>query len=160
MAVKKTKIDPSTQINLQGFIDSQSKVNIGILSSGPHEGGGIDILTLAAVHEFGSQSRNIPERSFLRKTQANFQREFLAFVSQNRTAIGQEILTKGVNHVLNKFGAWWVAKVNDTFEMQGPNWQELSEDYYERKAKKYPDPKILMSTGALRRSVTHEVADE
>lgn len=157
MPVERTKIDDKLRVNLEGFVNSEDFVAIGILSGGPHEGGAFDILQLAAVHEFGSITRNIPERSFLRKTQANFESEFIAFVEKNRDAIGNEIASKGIEFVLNKFGAWWVAKVNETFEAQGPSWQELSPKYYEAKSKKYPDPKILMSTGALRRSVTHEV---
>lgn len=133
------------------------------MSKGVHtsdDGESIDIATLAAVHEFGSDKMSIPERSFLRKTYANYSKEFEQFVAKNKDKIAQEIIKHGVDYVLGKFGAWWVNKVEKTFEAQGPGWAALSPKYLKQKQKRYPNAKILMSTGALRRAITHAVEDK
>lgn len=149
-------------IEMKKAVESNAEVRIGVLSAGMHQsenGDPIDIGTLAAVHEYGSMTRGIPERSFLRSTYYNRMTDFLQFVEQNRAKIGREIAEKGERLVLNKIGAWWVNAVNETFEAQGPNWAELSPAYREIKEEQYPGAKILMATGALRRAITHEVSE-
>lgn len=42
------------------------KVDVGIFDSGATEPDGMTVLEVAIVHEFGSDARGIPERSFLR----------------------------------------------------------------------------------------------
>jgi len=51
----------------QAAAAGKSRVKVGILQgSGAHAETGISLVELAAVHEFGSPSRGIPERSFIR----------------------------------------------------------------------------------------------
>lgn len=59
------KIDDRKFRALRGRLDELRDVvvKIGVFGSG--EG---DLVTVAAVHEFGSPKQNIPERSFLRRT--------------------------------------------------------------------------------------------
>lgn len=156
------KFDKKLLIEMKKSVESKAEVRIGVLSAGMQpgiDGEPIDIATLAAVHEYGSVTQNIPERSFLRSTYYNRMKDFVSFVDENKTKIGQEIAKKGETFVLNKIGAWWVNAINETFEAQGPNWKPLSPKYLERKEEQYPGAKILMATGALRRAITHEVIE-
>lgn len=149
-------------IEMKKAVESSAEVRVGVLSAGMHQtenGEPIDIGTLAAVHEYGSMTRGIPERSFLRSTYHGRMEDFLAFVDTNKRKIGQEIAKQGERFVLNKIGAWWVNAINETFEAQGPGWAELSPAYREIKEEQYPGAKILMATGALRRAITHEVKE-
>jgi len=169
MGIEK-KFDQTMLANVKSFLDTKSSIKIGILSAEVHPDSDSTIATIGAVHEFGAPSRNIPERSFLRSTYHSRIKDFEAFIEQNKVKISQEVLTLGINNVLNKFGAWWVTAVNDTFDNQGPGlesgkWAPLSpktlqrrDSIAERQGKQSPhEHKILMDTGALRRSITYEV---
>ena len=149
-------------IEMKKAVESKAEVRVGVLSAGMQpgiDGEPVDIATLAAVHEYGSHTQNIPERSFLRSTYHNRMSDFIEFIDQNKNKIGQQIAQLGETTVLNKIGAWWVNAINETIEAQGPNWKPLSPQYLERKEQQYPGAKILMATGALRRAITHEVVE-
>ena len=150
-------------VEMKKAVESDAEVRVGILAgNASHQtesGDSLSMGTLAAVHEYGSMTRGIPERSFLRSTYQNRMSDFIEFIGENRAKIGREMAKMGESFVLNKIGAWWVNAVNETFEAQGPDWAELSPEYRERKEQQYPGAKILMSTGALRRAVTHEVVE-
>lgn len=167
------KFDIELIKNIKGFINSNASVKVGILADAPHESEEkegedgedkkksepIGILKLAATHEFGSKKRNIPPRSFLRTTFTNRMDDFDAEMEAGKIRTGKKIADGKEKEVLNQIGAWWVTAVHDTFDAQGPGWQKLSDAYEKEKAKKYPSPKILMSTNALRNSITYEVGE-
>lgn len=50
-------------------------VRVGFFDGKAHKEADINIPSLAAVHEFGSDKRNIPERPFMRMTMANNDKE-------------------------------------------------------------------------------------
>lgn len=153
-------IDVTKLKKLQEELKSGAYVKIGILGgmAEKKEGEkGFSMAELGSWHEFGAG--RLPERSFLRKTTNNFDRNFSQWLEANKTKITEQLVSKGLYFVLNKMGAWWVARVHDTFDQQGPGWQQLSPDYKAWKETRYPDSKILMMTGALRQSITHEVVE-
>lgn len=144
--------------NIKEFVSSKASVKVGILSGEDGE-----ILKIGHGHEFGIPSKGVAERSFLRSTMVTYEKEFKELLQDKSQAIQAEILQHGYWYTLNKFGSWWVDKVNETFENQGPDssgapWKELKDGPYKTwKNEHYPDNKLLMVTGALRRSISHEV---
>lgn len=51
-----------------GKLAEEAHVRVGVLAEDKHGEEGVSMVELAAIHEFGSPSRNIPERSFIRST--------------------------------------------------------------------------------------------
>jgi hypothetical protein len=165
------KYDKTALDNLQKFIEANHYVKIGVLSISPKRppdkktGKSIDAVVLAAVHEFGSPSRKIPERSFLRKTMAMRKKDFNDFFDMGKDKIMKLIMDGNGDVFLNKVGAKWVGYVHETFAAQGPGWKDLSdrriaERSVTGRAKGNKDPEkhsILWDTGAMLRSIIHEV---
>lgn len=159
--------------NLNAFMTTPHDVRIGVMSDGGGESeqkGEIGAVALAAVHEFGSRIRNIPSRSFLRKTMALKQDAFRADIAANRDNILTSISRGQGDTVLAKMGAKWVSYVQDTFRAQGPGWRPLKRATVRRrrlvwtgkyldsgKKEKKRSHKILWVTGALMRSITWQV---
>jgi hypothetical protein len=164
------KYDKTALDNLQKFIEANHYVKIGVLSISPKRppdkktGKSIDAVVLAAVHEFGSPSREIPERSFLRKTYANYQDKFKSDMAKAKDR-NQNMIASGRGDVfLFEVGEKWVNWVKDTFIAQGPGWAPLSqrriaERSVTGRAKGNKDPEkhsILWDTGEMMRSIHHE----
>jgi hypothetical protein len=171
----KTKLD-----NITRFFNQKNEVRIGILSnqwSETAEGheDNFGPVELGAVHEFGSEKRNIPKRSFLRSTMENRKDDFVTEIYQNRTKMVDSIANGDGKSFLDKVGATWKAYVFETFDRQGPGWAALSmrtmagrraewtggwtrisgSKKQEKEMKK--SSKILWVTGALMRSVNYMV---
>lgn len=71
MAASKTHFDDHVFQELRrkiGKLAHESYVRVGVLTSDRHGDEGVAMAELAAIHEFGSPARNIPERSFIRST--------------------------------------------------------------------------------------------
>ena len=114
----------------------------------------IDAVALAAVHEFGSVKRSIPPRSFLRSTMANAQERFKLEIEANKEKMFETICSGQWQKFMNQVGGTWVRYVHDTFENHGGgSWAAVREPYASRKT----TDKILQETGAMLRSITHEV---
>lgn len=148
-------LDSATLDKLAKFVDKEMYVKIGVLNNEKREGG-IGAVELAAIHEFGSVSRNIPKRSFMLKTMTNKKDEFEAEIKKNLKRLKEVIINQGPEALLNKIGAKWVGYVLDTFEAEGPGWQLLKPATVARKG----SDQILVDTGAMKRSITHEVVSE
>lgn len=172
---KTFKVDHKAIDNVESFLKANYKVKIGVLGGANHEGG-IGAVELAAIHEFGSQKRHIPQRSFLRQTMVNRKDEFAASIQSNIQKIMESIARgDGLSFVM-KIGAQWVRYVMETFAAQGPNWAPLSERTIRRRRnfkvakKKNPElkgdalmqkarqgTKILQDTGEMKKSISFEV---
>lgn len=165
--VKSTlKFDKKQLDNIQKFIDANHSVKIGVLATTEErtdtEFGAI---ALAAVHEFGSPSRGIPERSFLRKTMANRKDDFKAAFEATKDIQLQKIASGHGDVFLNEVGMKWVGYVQETFTAQGPGWQPLSKRRIAQRSRtgraKGNTAKekflILWDTGQLLRSINYEV---
>lgn len=154
-------------------------VKVGILSDqwrsskGYHDE--IGPIELASIHEFGSQKRKIPERSFLRKTMATREKDFKSWVSEGRDVIAKMIKEAKTDEILKKIGAKWVSYVVQTFRDQGPGWAPLSPKTLamrraaptgkwiwmgnRRVKEKKPSNRILWVTGALVNSIVFKVKE-
>jgi phage gpG-like protein len=175
---KKTfKYDQAAIDNIVDFLKQNKKVKIGVLAGANHSGG-IGAVELAAIHEFGSEKRSIPQRSFLRNTMMNRKDDFITFIEQSKEKIMERIATGGGFVVLYKIGTQWVRYVMETFDAQGPNWAPLAESTLMRRrnfklvAEKNPratlatlikkarkGTKILQDTGEMKKSISFEVVD-
>lgn len=140
--------------NLGKLLDQDLLVKVGVLDDGQlHPDDKIGAASLAAVHEFGSPSQNIPERSFLRKTEFMKKDAYMAWISQNSEQLFAAVVQGNLYfQVLPKIGALWVSYVLECFSTGGfGSWAPL---------KVRIGGKPLIDTGALRRAVTFEVTDE
>lgn len=129
-------------------------VKIGVLANNIRPEG-FGAVELACVHEFGSQIRRIPQRSFLRKTQTTRMRDFKNEIAQNRQKIMESIAQGNGNQFLGKVGATWVRYVNETFDMEGPGWKPLSPKTIANR--RLGSDKILQDTGEMKKSITFAI---
>jgi len=164
------KFDQKKLETIMDFLSRSHTVRIGIIAGSEITvyDDGLDSVQLGLVHEFGSKKRNIPERSFLRKTKANYAYKFLADVYEGRDKIYKMISNGQGEKFLNQVGAKWVGWVHNTFKEQGPGWAPHSKRNLARRkrtgrAKGNTGPEywpLLQDTGALLRSISHEVISE
>jgi phage gpG-like protein len=153
----KSKIDLSYEPffgNIKKFFSESHKVKIGILAN-EERPDGFGSVELAAVHEFGSMRRGIPQRSFLRQTMVNRKEDFKAEIESNKDTIMQRIADGNGKQFLQKVGATWVKYVMETFDAQGPNWAPLSPVTIANRIKN--SNKILQDTGEMKKSITFKV---
>lgn len=157
--VAEIRWNPETMEALKKLMGDQLIVKIGVLSDEKlHPGDKIGAVGLAAVHEFGSPSRKIPERSFLRKTAFIKADTYKIWVLKNKDALFKAI-TQGKlsSEVMPKIGALWVSYVLEAFQTGGfGGWKALKPRTIKRKGSDKP----LIDTGALMRSITYEVKGE
>lgn len=153
-AMSKIELKLNTDIldSLREFATKDAIVKVGVLNDAARENG-FGAAQLAAVHEFGSASRNIPKRSFLLKTMTNYKKEFEAEIKANFKKISESLVKNGPAQFLEKVGAKWVGYVQETFDREGPGWKKLKPATIAAKG----SDKILQDTGAMKRSITHEV---
>lgn len=163
--------------NLKDFVEANHYIKVGILAASPERRNEmskkwnkknknvIDAVAIAMVHEFGSQSRNIPKRSFLQKTLFNYKSKWKEDISNYRAMAMEQIANGNATIFLNQSGAKWVRWVHSTFQMEGPGWAPLSKKRIMQRsktgrAKGNEDPErwpILQDTGQMLGSITHEV---
>ena len=138
---------------LRGLINNirqmgKDKVFVGVpASSNTLHDGGINMATLAAVHEFGSISRNIPERSFLRSAIIEGKGKINDTVAQGV----QAYLSQGKQIDLmfyDRIGLFASNLVKDKI-VRGP-FVPLAPATIKRKKSSKP----LIDTGQLRQSIT------
>lgn len=142
---------------LRNLIDNirnagKEKVLVGVPASknSQHGTDGINMATLAAVHEFGSPSRGIPERSFLRSAIIEGRQDISNLVAQ-----GVQVYIRQGKEIdlmfYDRIGLFASNLVKDKI-VKGP-FKPLSDETVKRKGSSKP----LIDTGALRQSITWEV---
>lgn len=133
------------------------RVHVGVMASkggdAPHdEEGGLSLIELAAIHEFGSPAAKIPERSFIRRT-FDQKRELAAATCEKaaRALIG------GIDPVrcLNIIGLWGATEVKKTVTEGEHIPPPLKPATIAKKGSDRP----LVDTGRLIASVSWEVVD-
>ncbi len=133
-------------------------VKVGILQSkggdSEHEGG-ITMIELAAIHEFGSPAAGIPQRSFIRSTfQVNFVNELRELTAKLAKGIYQGNLT--ADKALGLLGQWGAAAVKRTIREKmttGPEEQSLKPATIAAKGSSTP----LYDHGRLINTINYEV---
>lgn len=109
---------------------------------------------IGLVHEFGSFTRGIPERSILRMPLHNKQDQVVKGASKG----AEKLLAEGnKEQVLRNLGASALAVVDKAFDTRGyGNWPPDSPATVHAKG----SSQVLVDRGELRRSISFEVADK
>lgn len=130
-------------------------VNTGVVASKggdePHDEGGITLIELMAIHEFGSEAAGIPERAPIRTTFVQKEQEIGAFAGK----LANAIIEKGmpVEQALNLLGMMTSTEVKKTITTGEHLPPPLAPSTIARKGSDRP----LVDTGRLVNSISWEV---
>ena len=148
----KLKINIDKAIAIQGMIDKRYSARVGILSDKARKDSDMKNAQIGAIHEFGSRSRNIPERSFLRFP--------LKMVMPTKSGVLGKAYMKAIEaqdvkqayEVLGNVGR---GVVLSAFRNKGyGRWRDLSPvTVAAKKGKDTP----LIDSGELRKSISYDV---
>lgn len=136
-------------------------VGIRSAAGGEDVGGGFNLASLAAVHEFGSEKAGVPERSFLRST-ADAQQEFVADRLEKAAAalVDPDRLDRqaAYERELGLLGVAVAGKVQQAIANRTIGGPPLAESTIERKTRAGKKGDVpLIDTGRLRQSIDSEV---
>jgi len=152
----KIKFDNKGFKIIEDALKDSFKTRVGILgakASQTHEGGMTNV-EVGSIHEYGSISRNIPSRSFLRMP---LEAKVWEWVKKNKDRY-YEMLK------INKLRKWYVALgleaeaiVDEAFTTRGfGRWSPLKKSTIEAKGSDMP----LIDTGQLRKSISSQVLND
>lgn len=133
---------------------SNATVEVGILAEAGEHDGGISMIELAAIHEFGSPAAGIPQRSFIRATAERTTGELATMCGKLVTEFVQG--TMPIERQLGKLGAWFTGQIRQTIKKRlttGPEAQANAESTVRAKGSSLP----LVDTGRLLGSLTWKV---
>jgi hypothetical protein len=137
--------------NFIKLLGSKRYIDIGILGQESYENG-ISIAGIGAVMEFGSISKNIPERSFIlmpietkqKEIEKQIEPKFPLLINENST-----------DKFLKEMGIACEGVIQEAFDTKGFNtWQPIKEAT--KKAKGGSDA-ILIDTGELRKAISSRI---
>lgn len=132
---------------------AKSHVVVGVLANkgGTADHGGVTMVELAAIHEFGAPKAGIPERSFLRSTMSKQEPALNKLIGR----LAHEIVEKGmeVHQALELLGTWGAAAVKKAITTGPGIPPELKPETVARKGSTRP----LVNTGRLLDAITYEV---
>ncbi len=113
---------------------------------------GLSNVQLGVIHEFGSHSRNIPARSFLRMPLETKRKELMEFLGSK---LAVQLIEEGnIKRLLLLLGIKAEAIIQSAFETSGfGTWQANTPETIARKGSSSP----LIDTAQLRRSITSKV---
>jgi len=113
-----------------------------------HDEAGITLASLAAVHEYGSVARNIPERPFQRDTFEKTKPHIKKVIINEFSKVLKN--KQGVKKALSAVGEWYTGEMK-TMITKG-SFTPLSIKTIAKKGSSTP----LIDTGQLRNSITHK----
>lgn len=125
-------------------MSQQGQVKVGLPKGSNAYPDGTSVILVGTVHEFGSPTKNIPERSFLRSTLNEKKSEYKEFL----TILGKKIATGTIESekALNLLGLKVTSDVKDKItDLDSP-------------ALKYREGNPLVDTGHLRQTITYQVS--
>jgi len=129
---------------------NQLAVKVGILSAKNSRSGAGSNASIGAVHEFGSYSKNIPQRSFIKMPLQKKSGELIKQIQE----IGAELVAGDITPVLKKIGAAAEAVIGEAFASGGfGTWDPIAPTTEKRKG----SDAILIETSQLQRSITSAV---
>lgn len=145
--------DPKKIEELKRRFAGPVTVNVGFPEGGDvHEGSAMNVASIALVHEFGSESRNIPERSFLR---AGIRRNAAAYLRLNKTTLRKVLAGEmTMRDALGLLGE--KAKSDVQMEITNGEFAPLSDSTINAKGSSKP----LIDSGQMRQSVAWEYGDD
>lgn len=128
-----------------------SKINVGV-PAGKSEADGTPVALIAAVHEFGSPQKGIPERPFLRTTIQENRDKYVQLNRRNLVAVLNGKMN--VEQALGQLGE--VAKGDVQAKIASGGFEPLKESTIKRKGSSKP----LIDTGQLRQSIAWELSND
>jgi phage gpG-like protein len=144
------------RLNLKGLekiqkeIKDKSSVKVGVLGSKNSRNDIVTNASIGLVHEFGSASKNIPERSFLRVPLTEKMPKEVNKLEKDMIA---GLTVSNIRAFLAKLGVKAEAVVQEAFDTGGfGKWQGLSAKTIQKKG----FDKVLIETTQLRKSITSE----
>lgn len=144
---------------LESAAAKESHVKVGIIASKGGKAsvgdGGLTLIELTAIHEFGSPAAGIPQRSFLRSTFARpeVHRDMVELCAK---LTQQVIHGMPLERALGLLGAWSVARIRETIDQRltkGPEPQENRPSTIKKKGSDLP----LVDTGRLKQALAWKV---
>lgn len=145
-------IDPKALDKLrQRLVGDNKVVHVGI-PEGKHEEDGTPVAMIAAVHEFGSPSQEIPERPFLRITPVKHREKYVRLNRINLVKMLRGQTT--VENALGQLGE--MAKGDVQQEIRNGNFAPLKAETIRRKGSSRP----LIDSGQMVQSVSWELGDK
>ncbi len=134
-----------------------AKVKVGVLaSSGQHEGG-LSMVELAAIHEFGSPAAGIPERSFIRRTMDLKHDEVDSMV--RRTAAAYLKGRVELAQALGILGQFLVAQIKNTITSEQVVPRLSESEAGRRTITRTGSHVTLVDHGQLLNSISYEVVE-
>lgn len=154
MSSNRVNLDLKGLEKVTGQLKNAGKVRVGILGSGKkRRGDSLSNVEIGRIHEFGSISRKIPARSFLRVPLRKNADKLLAVLQDN--ILAKQALSQG-NAILalELLGVKAEAIVLGAFRNNGyGTWARLKSSTLKKKRSNKP----LIETGQLRRAITSKV---
>lgn len=152
----KIDFDNSGFKTVKGALEDSFKTRVGILGSkaSAEHGEGMTNVEIGSIHEFGSISRNIPARSFLR---IPLEEHIWEWVKKNKDKYEKLIETSSVEKWYVALGFEAERIVDEAFTTSGyGKWKPLKPITIRRKGSAMP----LIDTGQLRASITSQVIND
>lgn len=138
---------------VKNFSDG-SIVKVGVLGkkAGRSSKGGMTNADIGVIHEFGSVTKNIPARSFLRAPIFAKGKEIAA--QMKKEAAGVLAKAGGMQLLLSRIGVACEAAIQQAFATRGfGKWKPIKKQTAKRKG----SDAILIQTGQLRRAIDSKV---
>lgn len=130
------------------------ETRVGILQGSGKRAGGQSNATLGAIHEFGSKTKGIPARSFLRMPLEKRSHLIKQAVMANRAKIARSLAEGDAEPIYRDLGIAAEAVIQSAFESNGfGSWAKNKPKTVASKKSSSP----LIDTGQLRASVLSKV---
>lgn len=165
----KVNIDLSKLETLKSSVADNYYAKVGILAGKAqqqHKNTTIKNVDLGLVHEFGSVSKNIPARSFLRMPLELKQEIIVAYLKAHGHEVSEAMTKKELKKIIAQLGIKAEEIIQEAFETNGfGEWAPHKESTETARKKKLKTKKakeqyiasILVNTGQLRRAITSKV---
>jgi len=144
--IKRKPIDAIKRIEkIAKEMQGSSTVKVGLPKGSNAYPDGTSVIMVGSVHEFGSPSRGVPERSFLRSTMQSNKRKYKKFMFK----LGRGIATGKLdsNKALNTLGLRLVTDIKE----------KITDIKEPALISREGNP--LIDTGHLRQSIIHKVEE-
>ena len=141
---------------VKGALEDAFKTRVGILGSkaSASHGDGMTNVQIGTIHEFGSITRNIPARSFLRMP---LEEHVWEWVKKNKDKYNRLLETGSLEKWYAALGFEAERIVDEAFSSSGyGRWQKLKPQTIKRKGSSMP----LIDTGQLRASISSQVIND
>lgn len=139
--------------NLEKGLKQKMAIKVGILGDSSR-GDGETNASIGAIHEYGSLSKGVPSRSFLRMPLETKASQLTSIIASS--LFSEAIKSGNTDRAMNLLGAEAKGIVVDAFGTRGyGKWKPLSQETIRKKGSSAP----LIDTRQLAKSITYEVVN-